>query len=500
MNTPLPDDPTRVPWRHWAAVVLSLAGATLAATWLDGEVSLTSQAMLYLLVVVVVSHRLGWRESVVCAVAAVTTFNFFFVPPRWTLAVEHHEHFIALAVMLVVGLTVARLANGLRRESQLAQLNARRAQQLQTLAAEITGADTAAALLQLGRAALLQEFAEVAIVVLTGDGSELADPADLPRDQHEGLRSCMHEQAVLGPGTGRWPGLEAWFLPLGGPGRVAGAARVAPALAADAPAREHAHALCALLGEGLWRLRLAASMQVAQAQAQRQQLQGTLLAAVSHDLRTPLAAIVGAASALRVQGDRLSGAEQDRLLGSIESEAAYLSAVTENTLHLVRLAEGHATLRRDWESLEEVVGTVLQRVRQRDPSRRIQSRVAPDLPLVRADPVLLAQLLGNLLDNALKYSSGDVHLVVEQSANELLVTVKDHGPGVAEPDLATLFEPFVRGTQTQGQRGAGLGLAVCRAIAQVHGGTLTVRRRSGGGASFCLALPIDAEQPHGDSP
>jgi two-component system sensor histidine kinase KdpD len=203
---------------------------------------------------------------------------------------------------------------------------------------------------------------------------------------------------------------------------------------------------------------------------------------------------------LRTQHERLSPAEQQRLLGSIESEAAYLSAVTENTLHLVRLAEGNASLRRDWESLEEVVGAVLQRVRQRDPSRRIQSRVAPDLPLVKADPVLLAQLLGNLLDNALKYSSGDVQLVVEQRANELLVTVKDRGPGVAEPDLATLFEPFVRGTQTQGQRGAGLGLAVCRAIAQVHGGLLTVRRRSGGGASFCLALPIDAAQPHGDLP
>jgi two-component system sensor histidine kinase KdpD len=336
--------------------------------------------------------------------------------------------------------------------------------------------------------------------VIADDGSELADPAELPREQREGLRSCVQEQAVLGPGTGRWPGLDAWFLPLGGPGRVVGAARVAPAGAADTPAREHAHALCALLGEGLWRLRLAASMQVAQADAQRQQLQGTLLAAVSHDLRTPLAAIVGAASALRAQGDRLSGAEQQRLLGSIESEADYLSAVTENTLHLVRLAEGPATLRRDWESLEEVVGAVLQRVRQRDPARRIQSRVAPGLPLVKADPVLLAQLLGNLLDNALKYSSGDVQLVVEQRANELLVTVKDRGQGVAEPDLATLFEPFVRGTQTQGQRGAGLGLAVCRAIAQVHGGTLTVRRRSGGGASFCLALPIDAAQPHGDTP
>jgi two-component system, OmpR family, sensor histidine kinase KdpD len=494
-----PAEPTTIPWRNWGVVLLLLCAATLAATWLDGEVSITSQAMLYLLAVVVASYRLGWRESTVCVVVAVTAFNFFFVPPRWTLAVEHHEHFIALAVMLAVGLTVTRLASGLRRESRLAQLNATRARQLQSLAAELAGAETQSALLQLGRSALRQEFAVASVVVTASDDGETSDLAELPLALREGLRCCIAEQAVLGPGTGRWPGLDAWYLPLGGPGRVIGAACVSPVAASDADAREHAQALCALLGEGLWRLRLAASMQAAQAQAQRQQLQGTLLAAVSHDLRTPLAAIVGAASSLRSQRDRLSMTEQDRLLGSIESEAAHLSAVTENTLHLVRLAEGTPALRRDWESLEEIVGAVLQRVRRRDPARRIKSRVAPGLPLVKADPVLLAQLLGNLLDNALKYSDGDVELTVEQRSAELLVTVKDRGAGVAVQDQKQLFEPFVRGTHTRGQRGAGLGLAVCRAIARAHDGELTLRRRGGGGSSFCLALPIDAQQPAGDT-
>ena len=490
----------RVPWQHWAVVALLLGAATLAATWLDGEVSITSQAMLYLLAVVIASYRLGWRESTLCAVAAVTAFNFFFVPPRWTLAVEHHEHFIALAVMLAVGLTITRLASSLRRESMQAQRNARRAHQLQSVAAQIALVDTLAALLQLGREALLQEFAEVSLIMTSADGDEASDPAELPQAQHEGLRCCITEAAVLGPGTGRWPGLDAWFLPLGGKGRVIGAACVQPVRASDVDGREHAQALCALLGEGLWHLRLAASVQAAQAQAQRQQIQGTLLAAVSHDLRTPLAAIVGAASALRSQRDRLDAAEQDRLLGSIESEAAYLSAVTENTLHLVRLADQALPLRRDWEAMEEVVGTVLARLRQRDPSRRIRSRVAAGLPLVRADAVLLAQLLANLLDNALNYSDDTVDLTVERQGDELLVAVKDRGPGVAPQDEARLFEPFVRGDNPHGRHGAGLGLAVCRAIAQAHGGRLTLRRRSGGGTSFCLALPIEAQQPAVDAP
>ena len=493
-------DSSTVPWRQVGVVLLLLAAATLAAAWLDGEISLTSQAMLYLLAVVIASYRLGWREATLCAVAAVTAFNFFFVPPRFTLAVEHHEHFIALAVMLAVALTITRLASGLRRESQQARRNAQRARQLQGLAAQIAAVETQADLLGFGRAALSLEFSEADLMMIESDGVEITDPAELPLARREGLRCCISEAAVLGPGTGRWPGLDAWVLPLGGKGRVIGAAWVQPVIAGDAEAREHAQALCALLGEGLWRLRLAASMQAAQAQAQRQQVQGTLLAAVSHDLRTPLAAIVGAASALRSQRDRLDSAEQDRLLGSIESEAAYLSAVTENTLHLVRLADHALPLRRDWESMEEIVGAVLARVRRRDPSRRIRSRVAAGLPLVRADPVLLAQLLGNLLDNALNYSDANVDLTVDRQGDQLLVSVKDRGPGFAAQDPAQLFEPFVRGEHAQGRRGAGLGLAVCRAIAEAHGGQLTVRRRHGGGASLCLALPIEAQQVVEDAP
>jgi two-component system sensor histidine kinase KdpD len=276
---------------------------------------------------------------------------------------------------------------------------------------------------------------------------------------------------------------------------MVGAACVEPAIAADVDAREHAEALCALLAQAVWRLRLTAAMRTTQAEVERQQLQGTLLAAVSHDLRTPLAAIVGAASSLRSQRDRLSAPVQDRLLASIEDEANYLATLSENTLQLVRLSSAPLAIRRDWESIEEVIGAVLGRVRQHDPSRRITSRVPAGLPLVRADPVLLSQLLCNLLDNALKYSDGPVDLVVAADESELRIAVKDRGPGIA--DDARLFEPFMRGDHGD-RHGAGLGLAVCRAIAVAHGGQLGVRRRRGGGSSFCLRLPLEADQPAED--
>ena len=373
---------------------------------------------------------------------------------------------------------------------------------MQGLSTELAGAASPGEVLSLGRQALDAAFAGPCILALADEQHEFSDAASLPVPVPvlEGLRCCITEAAVLGPGTGRWPGLNAWYLPLGDGGRIVGAACVSPALSNDEEGRDHAQALCALLAQCLWRLRLSASVAAAQGEMQRQQVQSTFLAAVSHDLRTPLAAIVGAASSLQTQRDRLPPADQDRLLDSIVKEAAYLSEVTENTLQFVRLSASGQALRRDWESIEEIVGAVLARVRQRDPQRRIRSRVAGGLPLLQADPVLLAQMLGNLLDNALKYSDGAVELVVGLGAGnqELEISVKDRGPGVPEADQEAIFEPYARG-EPSGRRGAGLGLAVCRAIAQAHGGRLVLRRRGAGGSCFTASLPV-AAQPGGKEP
>ncbi len=483
MNVPALQDSGVASGRGWLTVALLLLAATLVSLLLDQHVALMSQAMIYVLAVVIASYKLGWAESAACAVGAVTALNFFFVPPRWTLAVENRELFIGLATMLVVALVISHLATGIRRESEMARLSERRARQLQALSTELANAVSAAQVLSLGQKALDAAFAGPCTLVLANDAQELADTAALPAPLLDGLRSAMTEAAVLGPGTGRWPGLNAWYLPLGDKGRIVGAACIRPAPAGDVDGREHAQALCALLAQALWRLRLAASVLAAQSEMQRHQLQSTFLAAVSHDLRTPLAAIVGAASSLQTQRDRLPQPDQDRLLASIINEAAYLSNVTENTLQFVRLSSAGQALRRDWESIEEIVGAVLARVRQHDPQRRIKSKVASGLPLLKADPVLLAQMLGNLLDNALKYSDGAIELTVRVSAEgrELDVAVKDRGPGVPAAEQETIFEPYARGEQS-GHRGAGLGLAVCRAIAAAHGGRLTFRRRNGGGS------------------
>ena len=480
------------PIGDWWVVAALWTVATLACFALDPYVTLTSQAMLYMLAVVVASYTLPSVPSAVCAAGAVTLLNFFFVPPRLTFQVDARENLLALFTMLAVSLVISRLGTALRRETDVARLNERRARQLQELATELTGVDMPVEVLALAQLALSNAFSGPCHVALLQADGELALPAERSA-LRDGMLACIREAATLGPGTGRWPGLEAWYLPLGTKDRMGGAACVQNVSAYDHSGREHAQALCTMAGQALWRLKLTASMGAAEEQAQWHRVQSTFLAAVSHDLRTPLAAIMGAASSLQTQREKLPASEQQRLLGSIVEEARYLSEVAENTLQLVRL--GHAgELDRDWQSMEEIVGSVLARVRERDATRRIKSRVPPDLPLIKADPVLLTQLVENLLDNALKYSAGAIDLVVSHDGAQMQVAVEDRGPGIAPGDEQFIFEPYRRSDRS-GQRGAGLGLAVCRAIAHAHGGRVEVRSRAGGGASFVVTLPVEVTQP-----
>ena len=480
-------------WRSAVVAVALLAAATATCAVLDREISLMSQAMIYLLAVVAASYLLPRLAAVGSAIGAVAALYFFFVPPRYTLAVEHREHLIALAAMLAVALLVSYLSGALKRESAAARESESRAGQLASLAIDLAAAGSEDEAIDIGRRALLQRFAGPVLLVTSIDGA-MATGVDVAEDVRRALRCCIDEAAILGPGTGRWPALEAWYVPLGTRGRVVGAARIEPALASDTIGREHAQAIAALVAQGVWRLRLLEANLAARAEVERQHVQATFLASVSHDLRTPLAAIVAAASSLEAQRSRLGEAEQGRMLAGIVAEARYLSAVTDNTLQLVRLSAGGPALRTEWQSLEEIVGSIVGRLRSRAGGGRVRVRVGRALPLVRGDATLLAQLATNLIDNALKYSDGAVDLTVVQQGGRLLVSVKDRGRGLAPGDESRVFEPFYRGRDTSEARGAGLGLALCRAIAVAHGGSLEVGRRARGGCRFTLALPV-AEQP-----
>jgi two-component system sensor histidine kinase KdpD len=257
-----------------------------------------------------------------------------------------------------------------------------------------------------------------------------------------------------------------------------------------------------LVTQALERLRLGREMAVANERNTRQQLQNTFLAAVSHDLRTPLAALVGNASSLLTQRDKMTVDEQSALLEGIVFSATHLSRLTENTLQLVQLANSDQPLALDWEAMEEIAGACVARQRQAGGGTRIRLQLAAGLPLVRVNAVLIAQLLDNLLDNALKYSEDAVDLQVRVGNGHMQILVQDRGPAIPKELQMQIFEPYSRGDRS-GKQGAGLGLALCRAIALAHGGRISLRARQAGGNSFRVCLPLSVEPrlaPSGGAP
>jgi two-component system sensor histidine kinase KdpD len=452
--------------------------------------------MLYVLLVAFIAYKLDRWQSIIGAISAVLLLNFFFVPPTWTFHVDRSEHLIALGAMLIVALAINQLTTNLKRQTARAIMNEQRARQLQELAICLTTAESISAIKTAGQRTIQNGVHRQALLVLKDEELSQHISPTLSQQQIHGLQHCMKEVQVLGAGSTRWGELDDWYIPIGHKDHGLGAVLIPSVAGEDPDNQAHTQAICSLLTQAFERLQFNRHMQSAQHEAQKQQLQSTFLAAISHDLRTPLAVMVGAASALRSQGNRLSQDQQNRMLQSIVDEANYLTSVAENTLQLVRLTQTEIHLRFDWESFEEIVGAVFSRIKQGDKDARLQAKIETDLPLLRLDPVLIAQLLSNLIDNALKYSDDLVELEVSVDRHStpatLQVAVMDRGPGIPVAEHKTIFEAYSRLAQhdQSTQRSAGLGLAVCHAIAVAHEGQLIVEDRAHGGSCFILTLNI----------
>lgn len=482
--------------KQWTTLLILLVVGSAFAAAVDAYVSLLGLTMIYVIVVVIAAYTLSRNKSILCAFLAVACLNYFFVPPRFTFHVEGKEHLIALGALLIVALIVSSLVARLKDESMTAKRNELRARQLQSFAISLSNAASIEQAQQMTKLAFETAFSYTTHLRFL---RQLNAHEALPQVINDGLEACIKEQKIIGSGTGRWNELEHWFVPIGEQ-EIFGAACIQDVALDDHAGREHAAALCSLSAQGLRRLHLSQKINHANQEIERQQLQTMFLSAISHDLRTPLAVVLGAASALQTQADKLSTEEQARLLNSIVDETNYLGTITENTLQLVRLKQAQPNLRTDWESMEEIVGSVLQRIKQRHTGNRIRYQIATDLPLIQVDAVLIAQLLSNLIDNALKYSEDKVTLSVELTQPKLLqICVKDLGPGIPQQERESIFEAYTHSRQhdQSSQRGAGLGLAVCRAIARAHGGDLIVKARQTGGSNFVVKLPVsNTEMSH----
>lgn len=261
----------------------------------------------------------------------------------------------------------------------------------------------------------------------------------------------------------------------------------------DADALQHWLALATQIGLWIERERAASAARMAQERAQAEAARNTLLASLSHDLRTPLAGIVGTASMLRAQSQSLGPSQRERLLQNIENEARDLTLMADNILQMARLSQPHTQLHFEWESIEEILGAVAERIRRRWQTTRLQLRVTPDLPPVRAEAALLAQVMANLVDNAVRHSGDEPHVIVTagRSRDGVFIAVRDHGRGLPESDdAASIFDRYAKAGKTSG---AGLGLAICKLVVEAHGGRIAARRCDPG-SEFRIDLPVLAKE------
>jgi two-component system sensor histidine kinase KdpD len=490
-----PRDGAKAVLIEYALAAAAAAVVTLLCRALDPYLAATNLAMIYLLGAAAFAARGGRGPSVLYSVLAVLCFDFFFVPPRMSFAVSDSQYLVTFGVMLAVALLISTLALRLRGEAESARRAEQRAETLRDLSQRLAGTRGVEPTLQAGTRHLSEVFdAEVAALVPGEDGRLSArawsggEQPDLPEKELAVATWVFGSGRPAGLGTDTLPVSTALCAPLLGSSGPVGVLRVEPRrpeslvdperlLLFDAFANQIALALEAERNQD--------DARRSQFAAETERLRSSLLSAVSHDLKTPLAAIMGSASEVLREGklEKTAGS----LVENIRDEAERLSRLVNNLIETTRLEAG-VSLHKEAHPLEEVLGSALERLTRRLGDRPVRTNLPEDLPLVPVDAILLEQVFVNLIENALLHAAGSAPIEISARAagDSVLVEVADRGPGLPPGDLERVFEKFYHGAPG----GAGLGLAICRAVVEAHGGRISAANREGGGAVFRFVLPL----------
>ena len=497
-----------LPGYAWAGLVCLLTA--LLATPLLRYFDLANIVMLFLLGVVLVAIRHGGRAAALSAVLNVLAFDFFFVQPRFSFAVSDVQYLLTFAVMLGVGLLTGQLTAGLRFQARIAASRERRARSLFELTRDLSSALQSEQVAEMGEAAVRSNFGGQALVILTGADDQLAWPATPP----PGFDSAVADWAFrngqpAGLATSTLSASRWHYRPLQAPMRVRGVLALQPAQPRWLLIPEQLQQLDTLARQiaiAQERVHYVEVAQQALVQMASESLRTALLAAISHDVRTPLTALIGLAEALHASTPALSP-EQLEMTQALTQQARQLHTLVSNLLEMARLQSGAVHLRSDWQSVEEVVGTAIRQAQSALAGQPVQVRLPPDLPLVEFDATLIERVLVNLLENAAKYGQPPIEIHARVSSDSLWLAVRDHGPGLP-PALKgrehELFDTFTRGQSESATPGMGLGLAIAKAVVEAHGGQISAsnvpatRLSEGeGGAEFALTLPRRPPPPVG---
>ena len=472
--------------------------------------------MVYLLGVTLVAMRGGRSAAIMASVLSVAAFDFFFVSPHFSFAVSDLEWLVTFIVMLLVALVISTLTVRLRQQAEAARYRERRTAALYALSRELASTPDTNGLLRAAVRHLHEVFESQVSLLLPNATGRLQswDPGADGLSQGLGGQICFtldskeyavaqwvyeHRQ-IAGLGTATLPSAAALYMPLLGAHGAVGVFGIRPAQPHRLLAPEQLHLLetfASQIALGLERAALAEAAQQAQVQIETEQLRNSLLSSVSHDLRTPLAAIAGAASSLQEDHAALDASMRHELCQTIAEEAHRLNRLVNNLLEMTRLESGAIQVHTEWQPLEEVVGAALTRLEAQLTDRPLTTHLPADLPLVPLDSVLIEQVLINLLDNAVKYTPPGSPIRLSAWATEGAVTIEvaDQGPGLPPGEEQRIFEKFYRLPHATSPGGAGLGLTICRGIVAAHGGRMWAANRPGGGTVVRFTLPLTGTPP-----
>ena len=485
---------------------VAIAAATTVIAWaMYGHLNLTSLAMIYLLGASLAGAKLGRGPAVLTSVLGVLAFNFCFVEPRFTFAVAHIEFGLTLFVMLAISLTIGSLAANVRQQTWQAAARERRTRLLYEMASELVRLQDRDSIGTVVAKHVGEGIAGCA-ALLTPDADGRLTPRASPTEQSMSdwcdsnvAQWVMNHASRAGWGTEHLSHLPATYLPLAVPGRLLGVLAVKPHDPDRVLELEQEQLLAAFanqIAQAMERTRLAEETHAARVTAETEALRNTLLASISHDLRAPLAVITGASTALADPSLSFNTEARASLARTIASRARDMSELISNVLDLMRFESGQVPLRRRWETLDDLVGLALSRVETRLGRRGVAVELPEDLPAIYVDAVLFTQVLTNLLENAAKHTPDGTRIqVTARSENQqILIVVEDDGPGLPAGDPNRLFAKFQRGRSEGDIPGAGLGLAICRAVVEEHGGRISASSRDGGGTRVTIRLPAVNQQ------
>lgn len=484
-------------WRGPVLALLACALTTAAATPLADRLDPANIVMLFLLTVLLTAVFAGRGAAVLAAFVSVLSFDFFFVPPRFSFAVQDAQYLVTFAVMLAVALITGHLAADLRRQADIASAGERRMRALYEMARDLAGALTVEQVAEITCGYLKRGFDADAVVLLPDAAKRLHPTA--PGEHPLGVEPVMAKLAFDGKvpvdhseyAAGHF---ATAYFPLKAPMQVRGVLAVRPAADADAEAqRPLFDTVASLVAIAVERLHYVEVAQATQVEMVAERLRNSILSALSHDLRTPLTALVGLADSLTLVKPALPAPALDTAR-ELREQAARLSGLVANLLDMARLYAGQVKLRKEWQPVEEVIGAALKLLAGVVGERPVHVAIAADVPLLEFDAVLMERVFCNLVENAAKYSPPGtaIDIAAARDGDDVEVTVCDRGCGFPA-EKGALFDMFSRGDAVGGKPGVGLGLAICRAIVEAHGGTIAARGRGGGGA--CVAFRLAAGSP-----